>query len=109
MRSMRRARSPRYSRSAAEQVAVLVVEQVAADVQVLALAVERRDLGGRDERDAVVGGGVERLGDAVDRVVIGQREQLDAGGGRARDHLGGRQRAVALGGVGLQVEGRGHG
>ena len=76
-RAVAAVRAPALERR--EQVAVVVVEQVAADVEVLALAVERRDLGRRDDGDAVeVVGDVQRLGDAVDRVVIGQREQLDA-------------------------------
>ena len=76
-----------------------MVEQVAADVEVLALAVERRDLGGRDDGDAVeVVGDVQRLGDAVDRVVVGQREQLDAGRvrRRARPRAGGSAPSLAV-------------
>ena len=104
-RALAAVRAPGLERG--EQVAVVVVEQVAADVEVLALAVERRDLGGRDDGDAVdVVGDVERLGDAVDRVVIGQREQLDAGRVGAADDVGRGERAVARGRVGLKVEGR---
>ncbi len=51
---------------------------------------------------ALAGG--DRLGDAGDGVVVGQRQQLHAGLGRARDDLGGRERAVGVGRVGLQVE-----
>ena len=47
-----------------------------------------------------------RLRDAVDGVVVGQREQLDARCGGARDHVDGRQRAVGVRRVGLQVESR---
>ena len=81
------------------------VDLVAEDVQVLVLAVDARELGGGREPDAVLARRGERLGHAGDRVVVAQREQLDAGGGGARHHLGGRQRAVGLRRVGLQVEG----
>ena len=77
------------------QVLVGVVELVAEDVQVLVLAVDGGQLGGRAENAMPWSrGGGARLGHAVDRVVVGQREQLDAGGGRMRDHVGGRQGAV---------------
>ena len=81
------------------------VELVAEDVQVLVLAVDARELGGAGQADAVLARGGERLGHAGDRVVVGQREQLDARRGRLRDHLGGRQRAVGLGRMGLEIEG----
>ena len=91
------------------ELLVRVVELVAEDVQVLVPAVDGGQLGGGREREAVAGGGVARLGHAVDRVVVRQRDELGAGGGRVGDHVGGRQGAVGMDRVRLQVEGRGHG
>jgi hypothetical protein len=91
-----------------EQRRVGDVDLVAEDVQVLVRAVDGGQLGGGGEADAVLARGGLRLRDAVDGVVVGQREQLHAGGRRAGDHVGGRQRAVGVHGVRLQVEGRGH-
>ena len=51
--------------------------------------------------------GGERLVDAVDRVVVGQREQLHPGRGGVLDHLGGRQLAVGVERMRLEIEGRG--
>ena len=59
----------RVEQAFAEQRAA-VVDPVAEHVQVLVLAVDRRDLGGRDHPDAVHGPGRERLVDTVDGVVI---------------------------------------
>ena len=53
---------------------------------------------------AVALAGGNGLGDAADGVVIGEGEQLDAGLGGALDDLGGREGAVGVGGVRLQVE-----
>ena len=76
------------------QVLVGVVELVAEDVQVLVLAVDGGQLGGRAEGDASSLGGLARLGHAVDRVVVGQRHKFGARGRRMGDHVGGRQGAV---------------
>ena len=59
----------RVEQALAQQRAA-VVDPVAEHVQVLVLAVDRRDLGGRDDPDAVHGTGRERLVDTVDGVVI---------------------------------------
>ena len=77
------AEAPRARRASA---GVVVVDAVAEDVEVLALAVDRRELGRRARaRRPCARAGRERLVDAVDRVMVGQREQLDARrGGRAR-------------------------
>ena len=72
------------------QQGAAVVDPVAEHVQVLVLAVDGRDLGGRDHPDAVHGARGERLVHAVDRVVVGQREQLHPGQGGVLDHLGRR-------------------
>ncbi len=82
-----------------------VVQRVAADVEVLAVDVERRDLDPRYDADpGQRRGGRQRLVDAGDRVVIGQRQQLDPGGMRGVDHRGRRERAVAGERVRLEVE-----
>ncbi len=73
-----------------------VVDPIPEDVQVLVLAVDRRDLRGRHHANAVDGARGQRLVDAVDRVVIGQREQLDARSGGVLDDLRGRQIAVRM-------------
>ena len=59
----------RVEQAFAQQCAA-VVDAVAEHVQVLVLAVDSRDLGGRDDPDAVHGTGRERLVDTVDGVVI---------------------------------------
>ena len=56
---------------------------------------------------AVHGAGGERLVHAVDGVVVGEREQLDPRLGGVLDHLGGRQLAVRMERMGLEIEGRG--
>ena len=84
-----------------------VVDGVAEDVQFAAdrrAVVDRGDLDRGDDAHAVALAGAQRLGDAADRVVVGERQQLHAGLGRALHDLGGRQGAVGVGGVGLQVE-----
>ena len=67
-------------------------------------AVHRRELGGGGVAQAELAGARGRLGHAVDGVVVREREQLDARRGGALDDLRGRQRAVGVDGVGLQVE-----
>ena len=83
---------------------MVVVDRVAEDVEVLVIGVERRELGRRDEADAVHARRGQRLVDAVDGVVVGQREQLDPVRGRARDDVSRRERPVADRGMRLQVE-----
>ena len=89
------------------QPGVRGIELVAEDVQVLVLAVDARELGGGREADAVLARRGLRLRDAGDRVVVGQRQQLDAGRCGSRDDLGGRQRAIRLRRMRLQIEGGG--
>jgi hypothetical protein len=86
---------------------VRVVEVVAEDVEVLVVAVQGGELGGGDEADALGLRGFERLVDPGDRVVVGEREQLDAGVRGGADDLGGRERAVGVRRVRLEVEGGG--
>jgi hypothetical protein len=81
-----------------------VVDAVAEDVQVVAVPVERGDLGRGDDAHAVLAAGGERLVDAVDRVVVGQREQLHPGGRRPGHDFGRGQRAVGVKRMRLQVE-----
>jgi hypothetical protein len=76
------------------EVLVGVVELVAEDVQILVRAVDGRELGGGREGDAVLGGGLARLGHAVDRVVVRQRDELGAGRGGVGDDVSRRQGAV---------------
>ena len=73
-----------------EERAAAVVDAVAEDVQVLPLAVDRRELRRRDQAEAASRRRLERLVDAVHRVMVGEREQLHARGVRRRDH--GRRR-----------------
>jgi hypothetical protein len=62
-----------------------VVDPVPEDVQVVPVAIERRQLDRRDEAEAASQARLERLVDAVHRVMVGQREQLHARVGRGRD------------------------
>ena len=73
-----------------------MVDPVAEHVQVLVVAVNRRDLGGGDHPDPVHGARGERLVDAVDGVVVGQRKQLHSGKGRVLHHLSSRQRSIGV-------------
>ena len=84
-----------------------MVDPVAEDVEVLVVAVDRRDLGGGHHPDAVHRTGGQGLVDPVDRVVVGQREQLHAGVRGVLHHLGGGQVTVRVERVRLQIEGRG--
>jgi hypothetical protein len=59
----------RIEQALAEQGAA-VVDPVAEHVQVLVVAVNGRDLGGRDDPHAVHGSGGQRLVNPVDRVVV---------------------------------------
>jgi hypothetical protein len=63
-----------------------VVYEVAEDVEVLPLAVERGELHRRDEAEAASHARLQRLVDAVHRVMVGQRQQLDARVGGGRHH-----------------------
>ena len=83
---------------------VAVVELVAEHVQVLVLAVDRRELGRGRQAHAPLRRRGQRLGHAVDGVVVGQRQQLDAAARRERDHRGGRERAVGVRRVRLEIE-----
>ncbi len=96
----------RVQQALAQQRAA-VVDPVAEHVQVLVLAVDRRDLRGRHHADAVDGAGGERLVDAVDGVVVGQGEQLDTGLRGVLHDLRSRKLPVRVDGVRLQVERRG--
>ena len=57
------------------QLGVVVAQLVAADVQVLELARDARELGGGRAAQAVLARGAQRLRHAVDRVVVGQRDE----------------------------------
>jgi hypothetical protein len=72
----------------------LGVDQVAEDVQVVPVAVQRGELGRRDDAEAASRARLKRLADAVHRVMVGQREQLNARVGRGRDYGSRRQRTV---------------
>ena len=87
-----------------EQRGIGRVELVAQHVEVLVLGVHGGELRGGGEADAARAGRREGLLDAPDGVVVREREELDPRGGGARDDLPGRQRAVGLQGVGLEVE-----
>src|SRR5262245_12475891 len=67
-----------------------VIDEVAEDMDVLALPVEGGELDGGHESDAASRARLERLVDAVHRVMVGQRQQLDARVGGRRDHRAGR-------------------
>ncbi len=73
-----------------EERAAAVVDAVAEDVQVLPLAVDRRELRRRDQAETASRRRLERLVDAVHRVMVGEREQRHARGVRRRDHGSGR-------------------
>jgi hypothetical protein len=63
-------------------------------VEVLPVAVERGELGRRNDAETASRARLKRLADAVHRVMVGQREQLDARVGRGRDYGSRRQRTV---------------
>jgi len=69
-----------------EQRPGVVVDEVAEDVEVLAVAVEGGELDGGHDTQAASQAGLQRLVDAVHRVMVGQRQQLDARVGRGRHH-----------------------
>ena len=111
MRSVRCSRSARKPARLLGQQRAGVVDVVAEDVQFAShrrALVDGGDLDGRDDAHAEALARLDRLGDAADGVVVAQREQLDAGLGGALDDLGGRQGAVGVGRVGLQVKARRH-
>ena len=83
---------------------VVVAQLVAADVEVLELAGDRRQLGGRRAAQAVLARGRQRLADAVDRVVVGERHGLQARDRGVRDDVRGGQRPVGVDGMRLEVE-----
>ncbi len=70
-----------------EQARGAVVEPIAEEVEVLAVAVEGRELDGRNHAEAMSRARLERLVDAVHRVMVGQRQQLHARLGGGRDHV----------------------
>jgi hypothetical protein len=63
-----------------------VVDDVAEDVEVLPVAVERGELDGADHAEAESRARLERLVDAVHRVMVGERQQLHARVGAGRHH-----------------------
>jgi hypothetical protein len=75
-------RHPRHARRAIEAEARqrvaqrrgAMVDAVAEDVEVLPVAVERRELRPRDESEVLSVRRLERLVDAVHRVMVGQRQ-----------------------------------
>jgi hypothetical protein len=67
-----------------------VVDEVAEDVQVLDVAVDRRELDRRHDAEATSRARLQRLVDAVHRVMVGERQQLHARVGRRR-HDGARR------------------
>jgi hypothetical protein len=70
----------------AEQRDGAVVDEVAEDVEVLEVPVDRRELDRRDEAEAKSRARLHRLVDAVHRVMVGERQQLHARvGGRRHD------------------------
>ena len=70
----------------AEQGDRPVVDEVAEDVQVLEVPVDRRELDRRHEAEAKSRARLQRLVDAVHRVMVGERQQLHARvGGRRHD------------------------
>ena len=69
-----------------EQARGVVVDEVAEDVEVLAVVVERGELDGGDHAEAASRARLQRLVDAVHRVMVGERQQLHARVGRGRDH-----------------------
>ena len=73
-----------------EQARGAVVEQVAEEVEVLPVAVERRELDRGDHAEAVSRARLERLVDAVHRVMVGERQQLHPRLGGGRNHSGRR-------------------
>ena len=89
---------------AGQQRRVGMVDAVAEHVQVVVLAVERGQLGGRHDADPAARGRRQRLVDPADRVVVAERQQLHARGGRAPHDLRGRQVAVGVHGVRLEIE-----
>jgi hypothetical protein len=67
-----------------EQRDGLVVDEVAEDVEVVELPVDRRELDRRHEAEAKSRARLHRLVDAVHRVMVGERQQLHARVGRRR-------------------------
>jgi hypothetical protein len=70
-----------------EQARGAVVEQVAEEVEVLPVVVERGELDGGNHAEAVSRARLERLVDAVHRVMVGQRQQPHARFGGRRHHV----------------------
>jgi hypothetical protein len=89
---------------ALEQPRVVVVDAIAKYVQVLVAGVDRRDLSGREQPDAVRCGGGKRIIDTVDGVVVAEREQLDSRRRRGRYDIRDGKIAVGMARVRLEVD-----
>jgi hypothetical protein len=63
-----------------------VIDEVAEDMEVLGLLVERRELDRGDHAEAASRARLQRLVDAVHRVMVGQRQELHARVDRGRHH-----------------------
>ena len=87
-----------------QQHRIVVAQLVAADVEVLELARDGRQLGPGHAAQAVLARGGERLADAVDRVVVGEGHGPQARGRRVGDDVGGGEGAVGVHGVRLEIE-----
>jgi hypothetical protein len=61
-----------------------VIDEVAEDVQVVPVGIERGELHRGDDAETASQARLQRLVDAVHRVMVGQRQQLDARVGRRR-------------------------
>ena len=99
-----RAVDPLLLRAVAGGLDPLRVDPVAADVEVLRVAVDARHLDRGHALDPDLLGGRERLGHAGDAVVVGQRHRRDPGLGGGADDVRRLELAVGDGGVGLQVD-----
>ena len=73
-----------------EQARGAVVEQVAEEVEVLPVVVERRELDRSHHAEAASRARLQRLVDAVHCVMVGQRQQLHPRVGGGRHHVGRR-------------------
>ena len=81
----------------ASRLDLLQVDPVAADVEVLGVAVHARHLDRGNVLDPELGGGPRRLEDAGDAVVVGERHHRDAGLVGGADHVGRFELAVGNG------------
>ena len=80
-----------------------LVDLQADDVNSLAAPL-RRELDARHEADPRSRAGGARFGESRDGVVIGERERADAAGSRALDQRGGRQHAIRIMAVRVEVD-----